>query len=247
MLLGGRQYTDSPLVPAGKIPSRGGRVYRKVARFAARTDRIDCGTFDPFTDAGTICWWQYLNSIPTSGESVLTAIAKRTAWTATSTMRWVLAMGYNSGNPVHTWSWYGGGINSVTNCIMAGNWAHIAWVRGASDTKLYINGNPIGRSTGTQSTLGSKTDAALCIGTPYDAASEGLAGYLAEMAIYNAALTEGNLNDIVHGGVLSVPSNLRCYWPLENHCLDKTGNANGTPTGGVTFVVPPKWLPLLAA
>jgi hypothetical protein len=245
MLIGGRQYTDSPLVPAGKIPSRGGRAYRKVARFAAMTDRIYCGTFDPFTNEATVCWWQYLDSIPTSDS--ITPISKRTAWTSTSTMRWLMAMVYISGNPVHIWAWPGNGISAASEAVRAEQWTHVAWVRGASTTDLYLNGTFMKRISGTQTTLGSKTDAALCIGNPIDATSEGLQGYLAEMAIYNAALTPHNIHDIIHGGVLSVPSNLRCYWPLENHCLDKTGNANGTPTDGVTFAVPPKWLPLLAA
>ncbi len=119
--------------------------------------------------------------------------------------------------------------NSVTNGLVDDQWMHYVASYDATDMKIFINGilrstlnapGTMGVSSGSNSTIGGS------------AAAFSLDGSLAEMGIWDVALTEGEIKALAEGYTCDTirPQSLIEYYPLlaEQTDFEPSGIINGT-------------------
>lgn len=180
----------------------------------------------------TLVAWTYRHTA--SGDASAIAIEEDGGTTNSFTCR------LRSARSVRATSRDSGGQASATTSTVAtlNQWEHVATVFASSTSRTaYLNGG----GSGTDST--SNTPASLDItriGTGenflwyYD-------GLIAEVAVYNKALTTGELTDLqTKSPILVAAANLVSYWPLggpnySDNWDDQEGSNNMTANGSPSF------------
>jgi hypothetical protein len=124
--------------------------------------------------------------------------------------------------------------------IKTGVWQHIAIVRTATpkEVKAYLNGNLVKTSSYTKTPIASTYP--VQIGSRASGTSEQFDGVIAEVMIYNTALSQQEIQYLYQQGLGGGPihlQNLVGWWPLNGDAKDYSGNNNhGTIYGGVSFI-----------
>jgi len=189
------------------------------------------------SNALTITAWIYPRSLPASG--LMSILSKDENYEFHLT----------PGGEIN-W-WWGGGAQSLTTSganILPNNWYHVAITFTSGEQHIYVNGTSMG-STNWTGSLTLNNDP-LQIGQDQNLAGRFFNGAIDEVRIYDAALTEANINTIMAethpcsaGGICDV---------VFNDGLDTVsysggsanwsgnwieGNDNGTPASGNVAVV----------
>ncbi|MCF7812843.1 LamG domain-containing protein, partial [Candidatus Gracilibacteria bacterium] len=121
-----------------------------------------------------------------------------------------------------------GGINIVgTTAVTIGEWTHLSCVYDSTSQqlKLYIN-ETLNQTGNFSSSSYSDSNTNLTFGTPNN--NEGNAQYawegnIADVRIYDRALTASEISDLTDGKDAGIPIG---HWPLDRHTRDVSGNGN---------------------
>jgi len=146
------------------------------------------------------------------------------------------------------------GVYTSNDCLVDGEWNHIAvtfdagevhiWVNGADQpTAISLPGDPLPTSipVGPEPLMIGGGDSAFNDGFGPVAVVEGaVPGYIDEVSLWDSALTASEIGEIagepVDLSVLSFAEHLIGWWRMENNGNDETANANhGTRLGDQTF------------
>jgi hypothetical protein len=104
--------------------------------------------------------------------------------------------------------------------------------------RIYVNNN-LDREISTSGVISTTTNQ-LAIGSEWTGSSRFFNGSIANVQIYNTALTPQEIQYLYQQGLGGGPvrlQNLVAWWPLNGDAKDYSGNNNhGTINGGVTFV-----------
>lgn len=116
-----------------------------------------------------------------------------------------------------------------TNGFSANTWHHIAGVEAAADDRaVFIDGG--GKGTDTTSQTPANLDQT-CIGARaiFAGIDNGLDGYVAECALYSAALTDAEVGSLALGysPLLIRPQSLVSYWHLFGNASPETDRVGG--------------------
>ena len=130
--------------------------------------------------------------------------------------------------------------NSVGPSYTAGEWQHVAAVFASTSSRLaYRNG-----VAGTENTTDLTPSGInmLRIGQHASTAARPLDGLIAEVAMWNVALTAGEISQLADGfTALSVrPESLVSYYPLVRDYIDVMGTHALTPNNTVIYDVHPR-------
>jgi hypothetical protein len=121
----------------------------------------------------------------------------------------------------------GSNIVNDTTTLSGSTWYHVAVVVDAgSSTKFYIDGSL--SSTGVSTSPVATTDDLFLGALP--SLSQYLNGNLDDVAIFNRALSAGEISDIYNNNLYRNPVAL---WRFENNAQDSIGSNHGTGSGGV--------------
>jgi len=105
-----------------------------------------------------------------------------------------------------------------------GQWIHLAYVVTPAGYSIYVNGNLVGSGTLSGTPLLMDNNHSTTIGC-YPGESTNFNGSIDEVRMYNAALSQANIQADMLSTASSVPANLVNYYDFDN------GAAGGTNTG----------------
>jgi hypothetical protein len=127
-------------------------------------------------------------------------------------------------------------ISSIQTSWSKGKWYHLVSVWGSGGLKIYVNGVV----SNSDPTLTGKPNPATGIASIGRYSSSYFKGRIANVQIYNTALTQQEIQYLYQQGLGGGPvrlQNLVAWWPLNGDAKDYSGNnLHGTINGGVTFV-----------
>lgn len=184
-----------------------------------------------FSEQLTISVWVYPVSRPPNG-GLHTIVAKDTNY----------EFHLNSqGRVFWYWERSSGGANTLTtsDVIPLNTWTHITIrynrsANGNERQKIYINGVVAARSNDNQPLKTNTLN--LEIGRDYNSDSRSFSGRLDEVAIYNQALTDGQILDLYNERHLCQSAGLQCFsddfqsQPLDEQWLVFSSSGNFTPS-----------------
>jgi hypothetical protein len=191
---------------------------------------------DPRFDVGdmTIEFWVNLNGVDTTYGMPLSRGANNNPWNIQ------ISPAAQTTDPRQI-SWIaGGGPNLTTPAIIQpGVWQHLAIVQSGRSASWFLNGQQV--TYGTVNALPPPiTNADIFIGRRGDGYF--LNGAMDNVAIYNTALNQTQIQNDMAGGVSPGAPNLVAVWDFNeastnNPAADSSGNGyNGTYNGGVALV-----------
>jgi hypothetical protein len=119
-------------------------------------------------------------------------------------------------------------------------WYHFTLIRTQNNLTAYINGNMVGSYTPTGIISPSNN---IFFGSTFSSNSVFYNGIIDDIAIYNRALTEQEIQSLYTGTTpppcVSLPSNLQQglvgYWPFCGNANDESGNSNDGSVNGATL------------
>lgn len=130
-----------------------------------------------------------------------------------------------------------GSVTSST-ALAAGTWYHVGVTRSAGVVQVYINGVADGAAVTRASSIGGSNN--FTIGNGEDYTSENMDGKIADVKVFNVALSAANMKELYDNSKVIIPSNisqtnLKGWWSLAegtgNICYDGSGNGyHGTAT-----------------
>ena len=130
-----------------------------------------------------------------------------------------------------------GSVTSST-ALAAGTWYHVGVTRSAGVVQVYINGVADGAAVTRASSIGGSNN--FTIGNGEDYTSENMDGKIADVKVFNVALSAANMKELYDNSKVIIPSNisqtnLKGWWSLAegtgNTCYDGSGNGyHGTAT-----------------
>lgn len=145
------------------------------------------------TGAFSISLWFNGDTAPDAFSSIITG----------NTSNWVLAQTTSASS---AWGWYDdtiGTIDNFTTVLSTGVWQHLCVVRSGTTVTGYVDGSA---DADTITTAHSIPNDALFIGGRYDGSGQAMDGRLAEVAIWDVALTAAEVSALAQG-----------YMPLMVH------------------------------
>ena len=123
---------------------------------------------------------------------------------------------------------------TVDNALETGKWYHVAGTWDGTNMKLYLNGEEVGSATPGGSLNSPNGD------FYFSSSSETMDGYMDEIRIWNAALTEAQIKDYMKRTLEGNEAGLVGYWQFNDGSdltVDSTGNKhNGTLVNGPSWV-----------
>ena len=130
-----------------------------------------------------------------------------------------------------------GHVNS-SSTLAAGTWYHVGVTRSAGVVQLYINGVADGAAVTRASSIGGSNN--FTIGNGEDYTSENMDGKIADVKVFDVALSAANMKELYDNSKVIIPSNisqtnLKGWWSLAEGagaiCYDGSGNGyHGTAT-----------------
>jgi hypothetical protein len=119
-------------------------------------------------------------------------------------------------------------------------WYHFTLIRTQNNLTAYINGNMVGSYTPTGIISPSNN---IFFGSTFSSNSVFYNGIIDDIAIYNRALTEQEIQNLYTGTTpppcVSLPTNLQQglvgYWPFCGNANDESGNGNDGTVNGATL------------
>jgi hypothetical protein len=150
--------------------------------------------------------------------------------------------GANAGDPVGAFDYVTGGPNFAytTAGYTANTWNHAAGVwTGLNSRTAYINGGNSGTNSSTQS---ATTLTRSQIGANASAATNRMNGLIAEVGLWNAALTAAEIASLAKGMTCDKvrPQSLVFYAPLVRDLVDQKGGLTITNNNGATTANHPR-------
>ncbi|MDE1827794.1 MAG: LamG domain-containing protein [Candidatus Micrarchaeota archaeon] len=154
-----------------------------------------------------------------------------------------IQLGYQSDGKINVNGWQGPSSTS-TNSLSLNRWYYIAYTQNAVSNSLYINGaleSSLGGSAGTTMTRnvsigGSNQNNG---GKACQLSSNSLNGEMANVQLYNAALTPNQILSEYSAGISAAPpntANVVGWWPLSGDANDYSGSGmRGTIHGPLLF------------
>jgi len=134
----------------------------------------------------------------------------------------------------------GSGHSITGGSFPVGKWGYVAAVVMSSIQKLYINGALVSSAGNSITSFNPNALSWFGIGGWGDGSGDYLNGSVANVQIYNTALTDQEIQYLYQQGLGGGPvrlQNLVGWWPLNGDAKDYSGNnLHGTIYGGVTFV-----------
>ncbi len=122
----------------------------------------------------------------------------------------------------------GGGVGSSNTTLSSGGWHHVGVTFTSGIVKFYLNGQPDGSFTSTNSSNPTNTHE-LQLGRAFN--GNYFNGKMDEVAIFNSVLSDSQISAIynrkVYPEILSI-------WRFEDDVTDSVGSNNGT-NNGATF------------
>ena len=130
-----------------------------------------------------------------------------------------------------------GSVTSST-ALAAGTWYHVGVTRSAGVVQVYINGVADGAAVTRASSIGGSNN--FTIGNGEDYTSENMDGKIANVKVFDVALSAANMKELYDNSKVIIPSNisqtnLKGWWSLAEGtgtiCYDGSGNGyHGTAT-----------------
>lgn len=149
------------------------------------------------------------------------------------------ALRVNAGGTLQFYTGHAGGFSSVTTvaAVQPGAWTHVAVVKSGASVSFFINGSHV-------QTSGAITQQVVAAGELFigqdGAAALYWNGMLADVRVYAAALTAGEIGSIYADAAPPNPA-LRAHWPLdEGHGTSAADHSGGGNTA--TLVAAPLWV-----
>ena len=133
-----------------------------------------------------------------------------------------------------------GGLGLDAGFVADGQWHHIALVVDAAGARLYVDGTRRA-ARAWQGTPGAGTSPEPLQFGRYAHYTTGLDGRLDEIALWNRALSEAELHQLVPGTLRGDEAGLIGYWPLDEGAGSVTADATGTGRAGA-LVQSPVWV-----
>lgn len=192
--------------------------------FDAGGECIDCGTG---TLLGASSPWTVSVWVKQSTEVNACVVAKRTAWVTNNEFAVMDSYNQLAFNREDT----GGNLDVY---FVDNTWKNVIVVATNGTVTGYGNGTAGTPLTGADYRSGpSGGSARICIGRLIDEAGSQFLGRIAEIGIWNRALTSGEIAALAGRDKPStITSGLVAYWPLYDDANDDSGNGhNGTVTG----------------
>jgi len=205
------------------------------------TDYIDVPTINLGT-IQTLSWWIYRNS-----SSTQECPFGSTTSGLTNMLVYMngLTLYYRVGTTNLGW------INALSSTLTNQKWCNIILVRNGASAKLYLNGNFVSEKTLTGGDITSLVQIDRIGASSATTAAFEIHGKMSNIAIYNAALTDGTgstpnqISELYNSGkpsdlkTHSAASNLVSWWQLGANSsfnsqwtvLDEVGTSNGTSNG----------------
>ena len=149
--------------------------------------------------------------------------------------------GANAGDPVGAFDFNSGiFLGFTTTGYSAGSWTHAAGVWSSlSSRTAYINGGSSGTNTGSQSAI-TLTRAQIAANAA--AATNRMNGLIAEVGIWNVALTAEEIASLADGMTCDKvrPQSLVFYAPLVRNLIDQKGGLTITNNNAATVANHPR-------
>ena len=151
--------------------------------------------------------------------------------------------GANAGDPVGAFDFstsYGPFLGLTTTGYSAGTWTHAAGVWSSlSSRTAYINGGSSGTNTSSQNAI-TLTRAQIAANAA--AATNRMNGLIAEVGIWNAALTDAEIASLAKGMTCDKirPQSLVFYAPLVRDLIDQKGGLTITNNNSATVANHPR-------
>jgi hypothetical protein len=147
------------------------------------------------------------------------------------------------GNSYGFWTNHITGSNYLvfsTNTIPIGSFHFVTLVWAPGIKKVYVDANLVIQNLSVTANLSISDTVPLYVGNSQGWHAYNFSGILANVQIYNTALTPQEIQYLYQQGLGGGPvrlQNLVGWWPLNGDAKDYSGNNNhGTISGGVTFV-----------
>ena len=133
------------------------------------------------------------------------------------------------------------GVLASSYTVPAGQWSHVALVREGTSYSLFLNGSLVDQtSVGSTINYGNSQELRIGARTSADGTSafQGFSGDIADVRMWDAALTEDQLWSTIEHPATGTESGLVGAWALDGDVTDSlvTGGHNGTVTGTATYV-----------
>ena len=214
-----------------KVNDNNGTMYNgSCADFDGTDDYIDCGTPSSLDSlsAFTISFWFQLDSLATDHNLISKGLYS-SAYSFFIQARPSQAPGVNKS--YHARLTTDGSTSTVINSAQTtwttSDWYHLVLVYTGSEAGYYINGDQLGAFTAFSGTVGpGATSETLKIGRLEGNESKDTNGKIADVRIYNVALSAGNAKELYDDSKVIIPTkndasggfvsqtNLIAWWPL---------------------------------
>ena len=230
-----------------KVNNNNGTMYNgSCADFDGTDDYIDCGTPSSMDSlsAFTISFWFQLDSLATDHNLISKGLYS-SAYSFFIQARPSQAPGVNKS--YHARLTTNGSTSTVINSAQTtwttSDWYHLVLVYTGSEAGYYINGDQLGAFTAFSGTVGpGATSETLKIGRLEGNESKDTNGKIADVRIYNVALSAANAKELYDDSKVIIPTkndasggfvtqtNLIGWWPMVdgvgNYAYDGSGNGH---------------------
>ena len=145
----------------------------------------------------TLAYWMY--PIGGQGNAGLERLTSRAGDAFETAVGDANAVGGTTSPTNLTLSYYQGGWNVTNVEIIPEAWTHVAWVNsgsGANDMQLYLNGISVYTGVGVDAAGGRPGNGFMNVGTRHNEV-EGYEGYIDELRLYDTALSENEIAQIL--------------------------------------------------
>ena len=202
--------------------------------FNGTTQNLSMGSFPVSGPPLTIAGWFNANNI-TQG-CFIAGVSEGSRYFA------IAATGDIAGDPVSTVEFDGSAVKiaSTTTGYTANTWTHAAGVwTSLSNRTAYINGGSSGSNAATSN---ATTLTSAHIGANAAISSNRMNGRIAEVGVWNVALTAAEVASLAKGMTCDKirPQNLVFYAPLIRDLIDQKGGLTITNNNGATVATHPR-------
>jgi hypothetical protein len=205
-----------------------------AGNFNGQTTYINAGSGNSLNVATggsvTMCAWVYPAS--TASSTTQAIIAKRGVASYPYAINFV-----GSTNTINVFTSGSSGIASFTYGFQKNKWTFLCGVISSAPTALYINGANLANSGGGGGVTANAVES-LTLGSDYGP-TEFFNGSLANVQLYNAALSANQVMQLYSEGISGAPlasANTIGWWPLNGNSQDYSGNGNnGNFIGPLTY------------